>query len=361
MKTRNKVGGKGVVGIGLIALDILLQNDSSVSNVAAGGTCGNVMAILSLLGWRSSPVGRLMPDPCTKTICADLEHWGVNTSFLNLPPHAAAPAIVERLRLDSAGIPFHSFTFACPWCGKRLPPYQPVTIPSIRTASEALLDNDVLFVDRASPGAVELALQFRARGKIVVFEPSSSRVDHLFQKLLSLSNIVKYSHERFPELDELMWPEERKLEVQTLGRGGLRFRSARKGRISAWQHLNAPVNNTVVDTCGAGDWATAGLIDMSCKEDLTALMGMSKEAVLKALGFAQRLGSWNCGYAGARGSMYAMSRTSLDRTITQLAGSGILTLPVVEGFLPESNKSLENCGLCSMRNYNAKLSSTGCS
>ena len=356
MKTPINVGGKGIVGIGLIALDILLQNDSSVSSVAAGGTCGNVMAILSLLGWRSSPVGRLMPDPCAKTICADLEDWGVNTSFLNLTPQAAAPAIVERLRLDSAGIPFHSFTFFCPWCGNRLPPYQPVTIPSIRTVTEALLHNDVLFVDRASPGAVELALQFRAHEKIVVFEPSSSRVDHLFQKLLSLSNIVKYSHERFPELEELVWPKERKLEVQTLGRGGLRFRSSRLGRVSAWQHLGAPVSKTIVDTCGAGDWATAGLIDLSCKEGLTTLMGMSKEAVLKALGFAQRLGSWNCGFAGARGSMYTMSRTSLLRTITQLAGSGVLTLPVIERSLAGSNNHLENCGLCSLPSGREKLS-----
>jgi len=356
MKTRTNAERKGIAGIGLIALDILLQNDSGVSSVAAGGTCGNVMAILSLLGWNASPVGRLMPDTCADTISTDLKAWGVNTSFLNLAPHAVAPAIVERLRLDSAGIPFHSFTFSCPWCGERLPSYQPVTIPSIRAATEALLDNDVLFVDRASPGAVELALQFHAHGKIIVFEPSSSRVDHLFHKLLSISNVVKYSHERFPELEELVWPKERKLEVQTLGRGGLRFRTARQGRVSAWQHLSAPVSKTVVDTCGAGDWATAGLIELLCKEGLGSLMGMSKEGVLNALGFAQRLGSWNCGYAGARGSMYTMSRTLLLRTIAQLAGSGVLNLPVVEGTVPSPNKHAANCGICSTQNDLGKVS-----
>ena len=42
-----------VAGIGLIALDLLIQCDEKSPSVAAGGTCGNVLAILALLGWQS--------------------------------------------------------------------------------------------------------------------------------------------------------------------------------------------------------------------------------------------------------------------------------------------------------------------
>jgi sugar/nucleoside kinase (ribokinase family) len=342
-----EVKRSSIAGIGLIAIDLLLKNKSDVSSVAAGGTCGNVLAILGLLGWKSRAVGRLSPDASAELISTDLKAWNVDTTFLSLAPTAPAPVIVERLRLDSAGVPFHSFSFACPWCGERLPSYQPVTIASVREAADKLLQSDVLFVDRASPGAVELATAFHAAGRIVVFEPSSSRVDHLFHKLLSVSHIVKYSHERFLELEETAWPAVRKLEVQTLGRGGLRFRMARLGQISSWQHLQAPKRDIVVDSCGAGDWATAGLIELTCKSGLQDLANLSKEKVLRALGFAQKLGSWNCGFEGARGSMYSMSKQELLGEVQKLAHPSVLTMPTSEG--PASNLSAKSvsCRLCS--------------
>ena len=203
-----------IAGIGLIALDLLIQGDEKSPSVSAGGTCGNVLAILALLGWQSRAVARLFPDAGAEMISTDLKSWGVDKDLLNLSPTAPAPTIVERLRLDSGGIPFHSFAFACPWCGERLPSYQPVTIPSVREAAPKIIDSDVLFIDRASPGAVELATMFHDAGKIVVFEPSSSRVDHLFEKLLSVSQIVKYSHERFPELEETAWRDPESLRFR---------------------------------------------------------------------------------------------------------------------------------------------------
>ncbi len=74
-----------------------------------------------------------------------------------------------------------------------------------------------------------------------------------------------------------------------------------------------------MDTCGAGDWATAGLIELTCQTGLNDLIGLSKEKVLNALGFSQRLGSWNCGFAGAHGSMYGMSKGTLLKEIKKLA------------------------------------------
>jgi sugar/nucleoside kinase (ribokinase family) len=343
-----------IAGIGLIALDLLIKCEKDTPTVSAGGTCGNVLAILAMLGWKSQAIGRLFQDAGAELISEDLKAWGVDTELLNLSPSAPAPMIVERLRLDSAGIPFHSFAFACPWCGERLPSYQPVTIASVRAAAPKILQSDVLFVDRASPGAVELATMFNSAGKIVVFEPSSSKVDHLLQKLLSVSHIVKYSHERFEELEEISWPRVRKLEIQTLGRGGLRFRMSAKNKVTLWQHLHAPKRETIVDTCGAGDWATAGLIELTCKNGLAGVANLSKERILRALTFAQKLGSWNCGYPGARGAMYSVSKPALLKEVKRLAHPSVLTMPTTEGPSVTTNAAPGACRLCSEMEIPAK-------
>ena len=339
-----------VAGIGLIALDLLVREGVETPRASAGGTCGNVLTILATLGWKAQPIARLQSDACSDLISQDLQSWGVNVDLLSLSPTAAAPVIVERLRLDSAGIPFHSFSFACPFCGERLPSYQPVTLSPLQEHVTEILDNDVLFVDRASPGAVDMATRFHEAGKIVVFEPSTSKADHLFSKMLALSHIVKYSHERFPELEETSWPGARKLEVQTLGRGGLRFRHKSTSSLSSWQHLHAPKRASVVDTCGAGDWSTAGLIELTCQFGLDELLGLSKEKVLDALVFSQKLGSWNCGFAGARGAMYTMSKTALLREIKKLAHPSVLMMPTVE----VAKKALDGsqaCRLCSTSTF----------
>jgi sugar/nucleoside kinase (ribokinase family) len=336
---------KRVAGIGLIALDLLVRDDTAPPHVSAGGTCGNVLAILATLGWKAQVIGRLQHDACSNLISEDLQACGVNTDLLDMSPTAPAPVVVERLRLDSAGIPFHSFSFACPFCGERLPSYQPVTISSIQEHATQILQNDILFVDRASPGAVELATTFHAANKIVIFEPSTSKIDHLLYKMLAVSHIVKYSHERFPELEETDWPSSRKLEVQTLGRGGLRFRHKSKSTLSSWHHVHAPKRDSVVDTCGAGDWATAGLIELTCQTGVNDLISLSKEKVLNALGFSQKLGSWNCGFAGARGAMYSMSKSSLLQEIKKLAHPSILTMPTSE--VPKRDlDGMKACRLC---------------
>ena len=47
-------------GTGLVALDIVFNGDSTVPpRMWAGGSCGNVLTILSYLGWQAVPLARL--------------------------------------------------------------------------------------------------------------------------------------------------------------------------------------------------------------------------------------------------------------------------------------------------------------
>ena len=131
-KTRIKTHSKPTAwGIGLIALDLILDGGDPKPRLSAGGTCGNVMAILSRLGWNAVPVARLASGGVSNLVMGDLQRWNVDTSRLQLRPTARVPIIVQRIRKDANGIPFHSFSFSCPNCGKRLPSFQAVRTDSI--------------------------------------------------------------------------------------------------------------------------------------------------------------------------------------------------------------------------------------
>ena len=53
-------GRPAVTGMGLVALDMVITEPSDREpRFFAGGTCGNVLTILSYLGWAATPVARL--------------------------------------------------------------------------------------------------------------------------------------------------------------------------------------------------------------------------------------------------------------------------------------------------------------
>src|SRR6185437_6544506 len=133
------------------------------------------------------------------------------------------------------------------------------------------------------------------------------------------------------------------------------FRYKNMTSLSSWHHLHAPKRDAIVDTCGAGDWATAGLIEMTCQNGMSNLMDLSKEKILNALTFAQKLGSWNCGFAGARGAMYSMSKSAFLSEIRALAHPTVLTLPTVEG----PNKELDGNPACRMCNSKLRVEQQG--
>jgi len=214
-----------VVGTGLVALDMVLRH-GHMPIITAGGTCANVLVILSYLGWRSELISRVAADRAAEYVLQDLSTWDVSTRFARLKPSGETPVIVERIRRDTQGHPFHTFSLSCPACGRRLPSYQPVT----SSAMTELLGQhpklgEVAFIDRVSRGALDLAQYTVSNGGIVVFEPSSIRDERLFKEMMLTAHIVKYAQETLAEYGELSWSDATRLEIQTLGRGGVRFRS----------------------------------------------------------------------------------------------------------------------------------------
>src|ERR1700676_2957659 len=88
---RSKPSRPAVAGIGLTALDVLCEQESRQYQVAAGGTCGNVLCILGYFGWKSSLISRLAWDAASVALEEDLKKWSVETKFLHLKPSARTP------------------------------------------------------------------------------------------------------------------------------------------------------------------------------------------------------------------------------------------------------------------------------
>ena len=86
-----------IAGAGLLALDLVIGPDASRPiGCWAGGTCGNVLAILAFLGWDSYAIGRMNGDAAAQRVCADLARWGVHLDWVNCAPTAPTPDCCPR-------------------------------------------------------------------------------------------------------------------------------------------------------------------------------------------------------------------------------------------------------------------------
>ena len=315
-----------VVGTGLLALDVVLdERTDTPPRLWAGGTCGNVLSILAFLGWRSLPVSRLARDAASRLIIRDLKRWGVDVEFVSIAPAKPGPIIVHRIRENSAGEPFHSFSLNCPDCGRHLPSYRPVPASSLDGIFPQIPKPSVFFADRVSRGVIKLAQSLKERGALVVFEPSGVSDPSQFAEMLALTHVLKYSQERLPDLEASV---EVPLVIETMGRGGLRYKS----RLSAakskgWVRCEPYKLNRYVDTAGAGDWCTAGILHVLGRHGAKAFNQIGTTKLQSAISFGQALAAWNCGFHGARGGMYLVSKDEFQQTLRRIMEQGSHTMP----------------------------------
>ena len=324
MKTKGAIDerseGPIVIGAGLIALDVVYTDAAEQKpQVWAGGTCGNVLTILSFLGWRSYPVARLSGDNASRLILEDLKKWQVRLEFAQLAPQASAPVIVQRITRRAGQSPAHHFSWHCPKCGSWLPGYRSVLGKSVEEILPKVTATKVVFLDRVSRGNLNLAKACLEKGALLFFEPSGVGEPRLFEEALSLAHVVKYSHER---MGETRFPFPQKgplLEIETLGASGLRYRSRLKGRKgNEWRNVSSFPVATLRDAAGAGDWCSAGIIHKLGQRGLKGLTHASSVDVEHALQYGQALAAWNCGFEGARGGMYQVSQVEFRSQVAKI-------------------------------------------
>lgn len=282
----------------------------------AGGTCGNVLTILAYLGWSAFPIARLNAETSSLRVKNDMRNWGVRLDFVRLAPTTGVSVITQEISIKDDGTPSHKFHWRnCPKCGSWLPNYKPVTLRGTKVVKEKTKKGDLYFFDRTSPGALDLARHFKSLGALIFFEPSAKGDPRHFEEALKLADIVKYSDQRFASVLKKGTGIAPFLELQTLGSRGLRYRFAGK---RSWSQLNAFEVDGIYDTCGSGDWTTAGIISQLCRGGLDGLFASSEEDVISALTYGQALGAWNCGFEGARGGMYQVDKRRFKKDISEI-------------------------------------------
>ncbi len=337
------------IGTGLLALDLIYgKTDPHLLARLAGGSCGNVLSILSFLGWQSYPVARLGDDSAAESILEDLSRFGVKNDFIELDPSISTPVIIERLHEDSFGQISHSFDTTCPRCHQSLPRYSPVQITSIYQAWNSLADANVFYFDRLSPSSLHLASKARDNGLMVVFEPSSVRNQESFLKAANIAHILKFSRERFEGKEILIAKAMSDLVVETRGKEGLRYRLGPvMGTQGIWKYMPSFPVRKVRDAAGAGDWCTAGMI--YCLADRKIGVGkiFSQEMVETALAFGQALSATNCQFTGARGTMYHVpSDEVVSMAKGVVSGKLIVHIPEHQSFKGLAQASGDKCLKC---------------
>ncbi|MBY0508597.1 MAG: hypothetical protein K2P94_00460, partial [Rhodospirillaceae bacterium] len=285
----------------------------------AGGTSGNVLTILAYLGWDSYPIARMNGDSASQRVKADMKKWGVKLDLASCIPTAHTPIIIQEIRRQKDGAPTHRFTWSCPQCGQRLPSFKPVTTDAVEIVAPKLEGASVLFMDRLSRSTLMMAEKASQDGAVVFFEPSGKGDPKLFAEAMKIAHVIKYADQRFASIPEAMSDASSILvEIQTSGSKGLKFRHKLGRGISAWRDVEPFDAPKLVDTCGAGDWCTAGFISHCAAGGLKGLRHGGVMGIQSALGYGQAMAAWNCGFEGARGGMYAVDKATFEAQVTAL-------------------------------------------
>ena len=285
------------VGAGLISLDVLIWEGKRIPvSFYVGGTCGNVMMILSYMGWETYPISRLDGTKDGMRVLADMEKHNVHTDFVSTND-GKTPVIVQRNFINRDGIPTHRFE-SRPNMGRFYLDFKSLTM---RQADEVISRIDfvpkVFFFDRVSPAILKLAVIFKEKGSVIFFEPSSRSGNViLFNKCVEVSDIIKFSEQRIKDIEQFESYKD-KLFIQTQGAKGLSYRLN-----FGWIHLEPVANDKVIDTAGAGDWTTAAFINELFKTR-NRISDISVVEIERALNDAQKVGAQSCSYEGARGMM----------------------------------------------------------
>ena len=296
------------VGSGIYNLDTIVVREypdgqagkrftDKVVKEEVGGTCGNVMCLLSIFGLETYPQVSLDDSPEGKKITEDLYRYGCDMRFVTNTPEGGTTLLRVTHKRNPDGSPKVSVRAGSPG-GSRFPKRKFLRArdqaPTFVDALTSEFIPDFYFFDSPAAGHRYIARELRTMGSTVYFEPSSvsTKAD---LECVSLSDIVKFSDENVPDTSFADRFND-KLFVQTRGKDGLCF----KLRAGEWKTLPGIPNDNVVDTEGAGDWTTAAII-CGIVHSGKPFAELKEEDIVPILMTAQRLASEKVSYLGSKG------------------------------------------------------------
>lgn len=314
---------------GYMPLDVICTGATTTER-QAGGTAGNVAAILAFLGWRAVLAGQAGDDAAGKELVADLAAAGVDCGEIRITPGMLTPRLIHDVRPDG-----HFFRHKCPGCKSRFPRSRPLTLDDAAACVQTHPSPTAFFFDRANAGTLFLAEHYARVGSVIVFEPSVPANAELLARAAAVAHVIKHSDDRsVGGLDDLkVKPRPGQLRIITHGAEGLELRvGARRGR-------RFPALATLaVDTGGAGDWTTAGFLAKAGRRGQ-----LDRDGVDDALRFGQALAAVSCAAIGSRGLMCITRDSVMRRARAVLADGGLTT----ELRIPDPQSLARLDGACS--------------
>ena len=302
MNKMNEMNGLTCLGAGTFPLDNLMMKhaDGSVETIYqhVGGTAGNVMSILAWMGWHTLPAARLDDSEVGLQLRADLESYGCDTRYLTNTPDGGTTILDIIHKTGRDGKPKTAYMAHSPR-GGRFVNHRFWTLKQ----AQALLDSldelpDVFFFDRCAPGNILLAELLHECGVLVYYEPNEP-VDRNFLRAVAVSDIVKFSNERHPDVSFTDGFSD-KLFIQSMNQEGLRYRL----RDGEWKQLAPVWNPDAIDGEGAGDWTSSAFINALGKHDLPPVSDLEESVLKECLMEAQRVASESVSYIGAKGLIH---------------------------------------------------------
>lgn len=298
------------VGSGIYNLDTIVVRDypdgptgkrftDKVVAEEVGGTCGNVMCLLSNFGLETYPQVSLDDSPEGRKIAEDLERYDCDMRFVTNTQDGGTTLLRVTHKRNPDGSPKVSVRAGSPG-GSRFPRRKFLRArdqaPAFVDALTSQFIPDFYFFDSPAAGHRYIARELRAMGSTVYFEPSgiSTKAD---LESVSLSDIVKFSDENVPDVSFADAFKD-KLFVQTCGKDGLRF----KLRGGVWRTLPGIPNDNVVDTEGAGDWTTTAIIYGIVRAG-KPFAELNEEDIVPILMEAQRIASEKVSHLGSKGNI----------------------------------------------------------
>lgn len=341
------------IGAGFVALDIVRSiNGHVVERRYAGGSCGNVITILSFLGWSTALVARIGDDQLGKELIKDLELWSVDTRYLIQETSAQTPVVFQDITYNKNGSARHRFSRVCPCCGTRTAGYRPLLKRSIEDYRSLVQSASVFYFDRVSKSNLELALQAKLSGSLVVFEPSGIKDSVLFSDCLKASHVFKYSKDRLSGVRDAASEAGVPVEVETHGSAGLLLTIRSDKGISFQEELPVFLAPRLRDAAGSGDWCTAGIIHFLFKKPIQ-WDGLAEDSktIIDAVRYGQALASINCSFESARGSMYSMQQYQIIETVESMLKGGYVEFKDYENEVCNTKESMQlhTCMVCNRK------------
>ena len=191
---------KRVLGTGIFNLDTIVireypqgpENRTFIEKTVAeevGGTCGNVMCMLSHFGWEAYPLAVLDTTEEGYRMAESMKDYGCNMRFVSNVEGGGTTLLKVTHKMEPDGSPTVSVRSGSP--GSRYPRRHFLRMRDEAPAFLASLDfvPDVFFFDDSAAGHRLLAKTLREKGSLVYFEPSSMKEKKDFDSV-EVSDVV---------------------------------------------------------------------------------------------------------------------------------------------------------------------------